>query len=174
MRRAWIEIKNVESTSLSPTVSLSMRRAWIEICDVYAVTYQANNVALHAESVDRNLLRKKHFIFRIKVALHAESVDRNVDGDLLLPQNMVALHAESVDRNFNSVICQAVCCQVALHAESVDRNKDMTDEEKAAHPSLSMRRAWIEIWLTPCILCQFDVALHAESVDRNTYAINMI
>ena len=79
-----------------------------------------------------------------------------------------------MDRNWYNIFCTIYAYCVALHAESVDRNKDMTDEEKAAHPSLSMRRAWIEIWLTPCILCQFDVALHAESVDRNTYAINMI
>ena len=60
--------------------------------------YRAQNVALHAESVDRK--------FKTKAQLAAE--------------RKVALHAESVDRKDN-VICKEISRDVALHAESVDR-----------------------------------------------------
>ena len=33
--------------------------------------------------------------------------------------------------------------------------------------SLSARRAWIEMLIVDCTVCQFEVALRKESVDRN-------
>ena len=84
-------------------------------CNIY-------NVALHAESVDRNVLTRIKLIrlygslsmrrawIEIKnvfpsqaagtVALHAESVDRNPLQYILAYKSIVALHAESVDRNY--------------------------------------------------------------------------
>ena len=56
-------------------------------------------VALHAESVDRNIYDEIH-VNKMSVALHAESVDRNMTSSIvLIGNNVVALHAESVDRN---------------------------------------------------------------------------
>ena len=85
--------------------------------------YRAQNVALHAESVDRkdNVICKE--ISR-DVALHAESVDRNVRCNILNRHAIiVALHAESVDRNLTGYGgSNKSDGSVALHAESVDRN----------------------------------------------------
>ena len=57
---------------------------------------------------------------------------------------------------------------VALRKESVDRNT-MRRDFKALHlPSLSARRAWIEIYfLNSSKLQRSIVALRKESVDRN-------
>ena len=69
--------------------------------------------------------------------------------------HFVALRKESVDRNFVDVTCAADRV-VALRKESVDRNAldERTHDQLA--PSLSARRAWIEIspplrLLTPAI-----------------------
>ncbi len=60
---------------------------------------------------------------RGKVALHAESVDRNIVAAVLANKDdNVALHAESVDRNTARPIGNKIAVIVALHAESVDRN----------------------------------------------------
>ena len=57
---------------------------------------------------------------------------------------------------------------VALRKESVDRNKQIIDLKAIDKPSLSARRAWIEI---PGVLgwspAGLTVALRKESVDRN-------
>ena len=52
-RRAWIEIPSV-LLMCSQSLSLSARRAWIEILCEWR-TYQAGEVALRKESVDRNM-----------------------------------------------------------------------------------------------------------------------
>ena len=56
---------------------------------------------------------------------------------------------------------------VALRKESVDRNKKMFDEIMQGNPSLSARRAWIEIVAGVYDTVTRDVALRKESVDRN-------
>ena len=56
---------------------------------------------------------------------------------------------------------------VALHAESVDRNVAPSGRVSGSTPSLSMRRAWIEIPRPVRRPPESFVALHAESVDRN-------
>ena len=55
MRRAWIEMRDFESGLEIVQASLSMRRAWIEMYTGGNVT-EKPEVALHAESVDRNII----------------------------------------------------------------------------------------------------------------------
>ena len=52
-----------------------MRRAWIEMINKIACKKNVE-VALHAESVDRNS-NSRFTSLLLRVALHAESVDRN-------------------------------------------------------------------------------------------------
>ena len=78
----------------------------------------------------------------------------------------VALRKESVDRNsFNPQ--QWHLAQVALRKESVDRNPENPMIGVNKIPSLSARRAWIEMpeWAAKGVY--FNVALRKESVDRN-------
>ena len=58
MRRAWIEIFPPFRLLFRRLGSLSMRRAWIEISDRERKA-ELSDVALHAESVDRNFGRAK-------------------------------------------------------------------------------------------------------------------
>ena len=62
----------------------------------------------------------------------------------------------------------ACICWVALRKESVDRNRTPHHRNTRPIPSLSARRAWIEI-LTDDISTggKIKVALRKESVDRN-------
>ena len=57
--------------------------------------------------------------------------------------------------------------KVALRKESVDRNIILPKQLDGAPPSLSARRAWIEIMSYSVILSLMGVALRKESVDRN-------
>ena len=78
-------------------------------------------VALLAEGVDRNPVRKKEKQIKA-VALLAEGVDRNPCSAARLNQLMkVALLAEGVDRNPTLEVGSAML-RVALLAEGVDRN----------------------------------------------------
>ena len=56
--------------------------------------------------------------------------------------------------------------EVALRKESVDRNINQKEDARKT-VSLSARRAWIEISLTPEAANLKAVALRKESVDRN-------
>ena len=56
---------------------------------------------------------------------------------------------------------------VALRKESVDRNIILPEELDGAPPSLSARRAWIEIEAPTTQAGMHAVALRKESVDRN-------
>ena len=56
---------------------------------------------------------------------------------------------------------------VALRKESVDRNFDVSLNYKEVLPSLSARRAWIEIGCFCRSGSYSPVALRKESVDRN-------
>ena len=59
---------------------------------------------------------------------------------------------------------------VALRKESVDRNGVLGwSPVGLTAPSLSARRAWIEIWLFGLLRMFASVALRKESVDRNLY-----
>ena len=103
----------------------------------------------------------------LKVALRKESVDRNTG--TLDPQkyDRVALRKESVDRNFSNGVLLASGSSVALRKESVDRNRLQRSIDTISQPSLSARRAWIEI-KCPCLPGYIQrVALRKESVDRN-------
>ena len=81
-----------------------------------------------------------------KVALRKESVDRNICPTRLRPTvATVALRKESVDRNTGDG-CRDRQRQVALRKESVDRNLNCQNFLGMVIPSLSARRAWIEMW----------------------------
>ena len=56
---------------------------------------------------------------------------------------------------------------VALRKESVDRNLQHQSTLSGVQPSLSARRAWIEIRCRTSICSGWIVALRKESVDRN-------
>ena len=119
-RRAWIEIRNLCRSPQATSASLSARRAWIEI---WASGRRGTGagVALRKESVDRNRDRGPDTGIAA-VALRKESVDRNARCRFWVLSNAVALRKESVDRNTSF-------CPASLF--------DL--------PSLSARRAWIEI-----------------------------
>ena len=100
----------------------------------------------------------------------------------------VALRKESVDRNMAKLL-SIECSYVALRKESVDRNRTPHHRKTKPIPSLSARRAWIEIyleegksepekslsarraWIEISMWCNagkpWAVALRKESVDRN-------
>ena len=78
------------------------------------------------------------------VALRKESVDRNFNAVQIVIVIMVALRKESVDRNSTTRIGKKVE-NVALRKESVDRNTSFCPASLCGLPSLSARRAWIEI-----------------------------
>ena len=71
-------------------------------------------------------------------------MDRNLPASVLIPPTMVALRKESVDRNLKA-----------------------KEQLNAGDPSLSARRAWIEICLHFMQSTGAPVALRKESVDRN-------
>ena len=60
--------------------------------------------------------------------------------------SFVALRKESVDRNAYGVMPVSLQVIVALRKESVDRNKLQRSIDTMSQPSLSARRAWIEIF----------------------------
>ena len=71
-----------------------------------------------------------------------------------------------MDRN---IICLSFFAEsiVALRKESVDRNIPRGQLPAPKPPSLSARRAWIEIRSERLYLVSAHVALRKESVDRN-------
>ena len=80
----------------------------------------------------------------LKVALRKESVDRNARPESTAALTLVALRKESVDRNANLPKDRLKIATVALRKESVDRN--IYDAcSSCGLPSLSARRAWIEM-----------------------------
>ena len=78
------------------------------------------------------------------VALRKESVDRNSTPTAWYRASDVALRKESVDRN-SDIKTEKRPLIVALRKESVDRNDLVGQMEHKRGPSLSARRAWIEI-----------------------------
>ena len=80
----------------------------------------------------------------------------------------VALRKESVDRNI-PVLGRGLFWTVALRKESVDRNPNNPMIRINEIPSLSARRAWIEIIEEVSKYVVKDVALRKESVDRNSW-----
>ena len=78
----------------------------------------------------------------------------------------VALRKESVDRNINAMQIEIIVV-VALRKESVDRNPCLAWQYTERRPSLSARRAWIEISMRRDFKRLGLVALRKESVDRN-------
>ena len=115
-------------------------------------------------------------------------MDRNALALNLAHTGRVALRKESVDRHM-MVVRVSMAVTVALRKESVDRNRDALRKAARCIPSLSARRAWIEIGFHPgtagrtgslsarrawieigmqwLIIALSLVALRKESVDRN-------
>ena len=58
--------------------------------------------------------------------------------------------------------------RVALRKESVDRNTSLCTSAADGPPSLSARRAWIEMFSVSTLVALTLVALRKESVDRNS------
>ena len=126
------------------------------------------SVALRKESVDRNSC---YYNTRIEECLSLSArrawieIRRNEN---CAGNGCVALRKESVDRNTRNIITLSEKICVALRKESVDRNPENPMISVDKIPSLSARRAWIEIAqgrrISGCAL----VALRKESVDRNT------
>ena len=88
-------------------------------------------------------------------------------GRLSHGQFPVALRKESVDRNCHSLNLPSSPIDVALRKESVDRNITRGQLPTPEPPSLSARRAWIEIDAPSSAPYAELVALRKESVDRN-------
>ena len=81
-------------------------------------------------------------------------MDRNIGvGTTRDRRGVVALRKESVDRNGIRVLPRSVMW-VALRKESVDRNILPTRSATTYGPSLSARRAWIEICARLCTYIQ--------------------
>ena len=100
--------------------SLSARRAWIEI-----------GWHRHFEFFCPSLSARRAWIEILLVYL-------------ALIRYLVALRKESVDRNCNAKL-RNILDLVALRKESVDRNTSFYPASLCDLPSLSARRAWIEI-----------------------------
>ena len=118
--------------------------------------------------MDRNWWGVRKAVGSLMVALRKESVDRNCVGFssgaradrslsarrawieiYFIPSNgtlrNVALRKESVDRNSKNPVIRVDEVPVALRKESVDRNPCLAWQFTERWPSLSARRAWIEI-----------------------------
>ena len=81
-----------------------------------------------------------------KMSLSARRAWIEIDAPSSAPYaELVALRKESVDRNFQVRIVARGLLQVALRKESVDRNITSRQLPTTKPPSLSARRAWIEI-----------------------------
>ena len=119
-RRAWIEILAKLRPEYFLTWSLSARRAWIEIL--------LNTQNRH---LTKSLSARRAWI-EIVCEMRCFCVC------------VVALRKESVDRNRLFIIGQYLV-SVALRKESVDRNRTPHHMNTRPIPSLSARRAWIEI-----------------------------
>ena len=96
------------------------------------------------------------------VALRKESVDRNKNPAMPSVAVTVALRKESVDRNMGGETLYMDTRIVALRKESVDRNNGCFPLVMGRIPSLSARRAWIEI----CPTCQWRRSVKSLSARR--------
>ena len=123
-------------------------------------------VALRKESVDRNHGNLNFGVNDGAVALRKESVDRN---RLFLPsvfRSRVALRKESVDRNLTGRHFVDLG-QKSLSARRAWIEIRISPLPRSAIVSLSARRAWIEIDPVTDKAWALEVALRKESVDRN-------
>ena len=95
-------------------------------------------------------------------------MDRNVDPDADSLTDDVALRKESVDRN-SFLRPSRVGKNPSLSARRAwIEMKVLIFGRASKPPSLSARRAWIEIFLSMGLDGRFKVALRKESVDRNS------
>ena len=90
--------------------------------------------------------------------------------------SLACQHEDAISIKFVSYAqkCPTVLCTfaVALRKESVDRNIELLLRGAGGRgPSLSARRAWIEMFASSGVDFAEDVALRKESVDRNNGVI---
>ena len=165
-RRAWIEIMG-EGAGVSPGMgSLSARRAWIEITLVQIII-SGYARSLSARRAWIEILVSARQVCLICRSLSARRAWIEIVAELLpWGAGGVALRKESVDRNIVGASAYRTS-SVALRKESVDRNTSFCLTSLCELPSLSARRAWIEIGLQCVPNSQKRVALRKESVDRN-------
>ena len=101
-------------------------------------------VALRKESVDRNYGSDLHYSDGV-VSLSARRAWIEMPaGVISCNTRPVALRKESVDRNMGRPRPD-FAGRVALRKESVDRNNVFIPQGHKGFPSLSARRAWIEM-----------------------------
>ena len=125
-------------------MSLSARRAWIEI-DWASVITAMTSVALRKESVDRNSFNPQQWHLAQQSLSARRAWIEIAYGALDGASEIVALRKESVDRNQRIAKPFREQFKVALRKESVDRNLITFRLLCGRIPSLSARRAWIEI-----------------------------
>ncbi len=99
-------------------------------------------------------------------------MDRNFFARVGVGDAHVALRKESVDRNHRGAVGIQDLKLVALRKESVDRNMRQIVHIHTEIPSLSARRAWIEMLMWYQCNTVVKVALRKESVDRNIFSAN--
>ena len=102
-------------------------------------------VALRKESVDRNSPGTNTILFTtVSLSARRAWIEIEITLQTVLLVSVVALRKESVDRN-RQFLQKSLLSYVALRKESVDRNVRIMIVSNGLKPSLSARRAWIEI-----------------------------
>ena len=119
-------------------------------------------VALRKESVDRNYNSSHEFIlYGWSLSARRAWIEIVLARGFFLCLIGVALRKESVDRNCQ-LLPQPFLSYVALRKESVDRNIARGQLPTPKPPSLSARRAWIEIGLSFARKIRFVASLSAR------------
>ena len=149
--------------------SLSSRRAWIEMRKLESAGID-KWVALLTESVDRNIFYDSFHVLQIAVALLTESVDRNKVCRFV---QIICKESLSSRRAWIEIYAQCAISSTSLSLSSrrawieIPSKSCCTDCGR----SLSSRRAWIEILIASITRSLSYVALLTESVDRNAAII---
>ena len=129
----------------------------------------ANGIASGSLSARRawiEIIVANPFIKGSPVALRKESVDRNRSMPVAYRDAIVALRKESVDRNAAATPTPtAIIPSLSARRAWIEIGSPVSDCPSTV--SLSARRAWIEIEVPEDQYTALSVALRKESVDRN-------
>ena len=152
--------------------SPSSRRAWIEIRAANG-TSVSKKVALLAEGVDRNFFENCLFAKICKSPSSRRAWIEITSISVAFAFFRVALLAEGVDRNLSWLTPRACCCPSPSSRRAWI---EILGYSSGLLPSTSpsSRRAWIEIAMLPPRSLFAPVALLAEGVDRNIRCVNTI
>ena len=144
LRKESVDRNMGHPTPTSTTLmSLSARRAWIEIVYIYQLYYRQWSLSARRAWIEIAAMNPRKQ--RGHVALRKESVDRNITVSAVLLMYSVALRKESVDRN-----CWR-CRNLLPSIPSLSARRAWIEIRRDIRPatgrptSLSARRAWIEI-----------------------------